>query len=712
MRDHDRGWTHDDSFDDSAARVDWTEYYHAIRERLWIVGLCFVLAGIGAGVYLSRQQQRFQARAVLVFEPPSTKVLEKVQGVDEREATNPEVINTVVDLLGSYPFAQRVAERLQLNKDPRFVGSTSQKAVLSMSVDDAAGLLLKHVTATYRPKTRLIDIVANHPNASLAPELANAYADEYIRFGLDRRASSNRSANQYLLDESERLRRQMRVSEEAMQSFRERERAASPEKMQSASEGKLDELSRNLAEVEGKLFQLDNDLAAASAAPPGDAETLLHLPSVAAEPRVAAANQALAEQERAFALLKQTYRAKHPLYIAAETQIASLQKNRNQLLQDSVNMLRGERQRLLAQHDELKKAQQDQQGNLLSVTGKSVEYNDLKRGLETNTAMYNAILARLTEIDVTKGMTDQPVQVHERAVGAGLVGVSPLKVYGSALAFGLAAGLGLALGLHLLDHSIKTLDQAETLVGAPVLSAIPKKTKNNVRTLDVVTDRQGTVAESFRSLRTSLAMGASADNRRIFLFTSAIPAEGKTFTSCNFAATLGQQGFKTLVIDADLRKPMISKVFFGSRRKPGLAEVLTDQTTLAEAIIETEFENVSVLTTGASVANPAELLATPKWRDLLKEAALTYDRIVVDSAPVLAVSDSLLLAPHVDAICMVIRSFKTPRKTVTRALKALADIDCAPVGIVINFMPTGGGSYYYYSGRYYGSYGEKSVYGT
>ena len=712
MRDNDRARDYDDDFDGGSPRVDWAEYYHAVRERLWIVILLVVLAGIGAGIYMSRQPQRFQARTVLVFEVPQTRALEKVEGAVDTETATPDVINTMIDLLASYPFAQRVAERLKLNEDPRFLGSSARSAGLPMGVDEAAGVLVNEVAIAARPKTNLVDILVTHRNTPMAIEIANGYADEYLRYGLDRRASANKAANQYLLDEAERLRRQMRVSEEAMQSFRERERAASPEKQQQTSETKLSELSASIGDVQNKLFQLDNDLKAAGAAAPGDVETLLSLPSIAAEPKVAAVNQALAEEQRQFALLQQTYRARHPLYIAAETQIATLTKNRNQILQDSVNLLRGERDRLQAQSDELKKAQQDQQGNLLSVTGKSVEYNDLKRALETNTAMYNAILSRLTVIDVTKGMTDLPVQVHERALGAVPVGVNPVKIYVAALAFGLAAGLGIVIGLHMLDHSIKTIDQAESLSGVPVLSAIPKKAKNALRTLDVVTDRQGIVAEAFRSLRTSLALGTSADHRRTFLFTSALPSEGKTFSSCNFAATLGQQGFKTLIIDADLRKPMVSRVFFGSRRKPGLNEVLTKQVLLSEAIISTELENVSVLTTGGDAVNPSELLSAQSWNDILREAALTYDRIVIDSAPVLAVSDSLLLAPHVDVTCLVIRSFKTPTKTVARALKALAEIKCTPVGTVINFMPTGTGSYYYYSGKYYGSYGEKNVYGT
>ena len=711
MRDNDLLQDSNEPGNDSPG-IDWQEYYHAVRERRWILLLCVVLAAIGAAMYMSRQHLVYRTRSVLGFEQAQPKVLEKVQGVEANEVIAPDVINTVVDQLAGYSFAQRVAERLKLQEDPRFLADVSEKGALPLTADDAAGFLLKDVTPSYRMKTRLIDIVVTHPNASLAKELANAYADEYILLGLDRRAAANKAAAQYLLDEAERLRRQMRVSEEAMQSFRERARAASPEKMQQESEGKLDDLSRNITATEDKLFQLDNDLKAASAAAPGDTATLLRLPSIAAEPAVAAVNQAIADQERQFTLLKETYRAKHPIYIAAVTQLASLNKSRNQILQDSVGLLRGERQRLEAQRDELKQVQQDQQSRLLSATGQSVEYNDLKRALETNTAMYNSILSRIAEIDVTKGLSDLPVQVHERAVGAVPVGLSPVKVYLGALALGLAAGLGIAVGLHLLDRSIKTIDQAERLTGLPVLAAVPKKPKSNARTIDVATERKGIVAEAFRSLRTSLAMGLHAEERRTFLFTSAMPSEGKTFCSTNFAATLGQQGLKTLIIDADLRRPMVSRVFFGQRRNPGLIEVLAGQVAFADAVIASEVENVSVLTAGSEVVNPTELLAGRRFRDLLKDALLVYERVVIDSAPTLAVSDSLLVAPHVDAVCLVMRSFKTPRRTVARALKALREIKCEPVGVVLNYLPTGTGSYYYYSGKYYGSYSEKNAYGA
>ena len=693
--------------------IDWQACFHAVRERLWIVVLCLVIGGMASAAYLLNQRQQFQARSVLFIEQEQSRVLDKVQGVGQEQILSLDMINTVVDLIRSYPFAQRVAGRINLQKDPRFLQGLLEKPAGEITSDDAAAYLAGSVAPSYRPRTRLIDIVVIQPNSTLATELANAYAEEYLRYGVDRRAEANKAANQFLLDEEVRLRKEVRRSEEAMQVFRERERSTSLERMEQGVEAKVAELTKNLNELENRLVQLDTDLKAASATP-NDVEAMLRLPSVAAQPKVLEINQALAESERQFTLIKQTYRARHPVYIAAQTSIDTLRRNRSQLLQDVVTLLRGEKNRIQSQHDELVKAKDAQQGQLITYTGKSVEYNDLKRALDTTNAMHNNIVTRLAEIDVTKGLTDSQVRIHERAVpgGAAPLRASAVKIGLLGVLGGIAAGLGIALALHFLDRSVKTVDQAEDIAGLPVISAIPRRTHNKNQVLDVVTEREGVVAEGFRSLRTSLALASHKEERRSFLFTSAQPAEGKTFCSTNFAATLCQQGFRTLLIDADLRRPMVSRVFFNENRQPGLAEVLLGKVEFADAIITTNVPELSILSAGGRVANPAEILATTRMREILAEALLTFDRVVIDTAPALAVSDSLLLAPHVDVTCLVLRSFKTPRKTFSRAIKALAEIDCQPVGVVLNFLPSGLGTYYYYSGRYYGSYGEKGVYGT
>jgi capsular exopolysaccharide synthesis family protein len=189
-----------------------------------------------------------------------------------------------------------------------------------------------------------------------------------------------------------------------------------------------------------------------------------------------------------------------------------------------------------------------------------------------------------------------------------------------------------------------------------------------------------------------------------------MPGEGKSFCSSNFAITLAQQGLKTLLIDADLRKPVISRIFFGMSRKPGVVEILQKTATLETAIHSTSTERLSILTAGEMTANPSEILAGKEFRDLVTEALKSYDRVVIDSAPVLAVSDTLLIAFQAEILCLVVRAFVTPRRFIQRAIKSLDEIHMRPTGIVFNSLPHTGGDYYYYytSGKYAGDYNISS----
>ena len=694
--------------EDTRSQADkLSDYLHAVRARLWIIILCLVLGAIGAAIKLATTVPKFQARSVLFLEQEQNNVLSNVKEVRVENVGSLDMINTVVDLLASYSFAERVSKRIQWSDD-------KQNAVKESDIPSAGQLPLM-VTPRYRKATRLIDIFVTHTNPQVATIVANAYAEEYIRFVFEKRSDASKNARRYLIEEQERLREKMRVSEEALQSFRQRENSPSPEKQQVALETKVQQSNLQIAEIEARLFQLDSDLNVARANP-GKVEELLRLPSVTAEPKIARYNEAIADQERQLLLLAQRYRSEHPTYIANQTQLNSLVVDRNTTLQNVVALLETARVHMKAQLDDITKNKKSHESALLAVTGKSVEYNDLKRELDTDRTMYDSVLGRMKEIDMTAGFTSSPVNLQERSLGAGSLTEKPFKVYLTYVLMGLGAGLFIALALNALDSSIKTVEMAEQITGLSVLSAIPLKDKIKSKkakdfVLDSLNDRNGLVAEAFRSLRASMALVLAAETKRTFMFTSAIPNEGKTFSSANFAATLSQQNLKTLLIDADLRKPSVSSVFFKKHVSPGLSDVLANLVPLTDAIIPSGEENLFVLTAGNRAPNPAELLGTSRFKEILDEALLTYDRVVVDTAPCLAVSDAQLIAPHIEMRCLVVRSMSTKRKTVVQAVKALNDIGCAPIGLVLNFIPSGD-TYYYYSGRYFGSYNGKGVYGT
>jgi capsular exopolysaccharide synthesis family protein len=712
---------HTDPFDplqENAEPFDWRHYLHVILERWWIVCLALLLGAILSVFLISREKTLYGARSVLLIEQEQDIVLnERLQSVRDQEVRSIDMINTIVETLNSFPMAERVARRLELASDPAFLKAVDHEPddKAAMTPATAAGLLPDLVKASYRELTRLIDVVARTPDPQLSIKLANGYSDEYLRLLFEQSTESTKAASQFLVEEAARLAEKMRVAEEGVQSFRERERAASLETMLTEAQTGIDQSTAEIQQTEAFLRQMDNDLSALSGSG-GDTQLLLRLPSVANDPRVAQLNAQIVALERELEEMSRRYRDGHPAHTGTKARLEVLRGDLSRSAVTVVGQLETRRAQIEAQLVQLRAKRAEQEKRLLEITAKSVEYNKLSRNLEADRALYESVLGRLKEVDVTSGLTDQSIAIQERAMGAGPVPSQTLKYILLGVLGGLAAGVAGALGLNYLDPSLRTIDQVEQRVGLGVVAAIPfvKKlppTGGGGVNLPVVGDRRGLVAEAFRTMRATLAMISGRDKNRVFLITSAIPGEGKTFNSSNFAASLAQQGFRTLLIDADLRKPSIARLIFGANIKPGLSEVLIGTVPFAEAVVPTKIENLSVLPAGGIAPNPSELLSKPSCGELLRGLRDQYDRVVIDSSPVLAVRDPLLLAEWVDTCCLIVRAGHSPAKASIQASRLLADAGTPATGVVINGIRQGSGSYYAYAYRTYGTYGSKGVYG-
>ena len=752
---------------------DWREYYFAIKERLWLVIFCVVIFTFWGFYKASSQIFRYSANSVLFIEQSKSRVLDpKLQSVTDDQIRSIDMINTLVDRINSYTFALRVARRLQLAQDSSFLLNEGYFGTRP-SPEGIAASLTGMARASYRPGTDLIDISVTSRSPKLSVGIANAYAEEYLRYTEEQKVEATRQASAFLMDEAERLRKKMRAAEEGMQNFRERERATSIDSMLQEAQNQIQECSVREHALASQLNQVNTDLEAAKA-DKGDIQSLLTLPSVKAEPQIASLAPQLESLEGQLALLKLRYRTKHPAYIATMTHYNLVKGELSKLLENVVPQLESMRESLINQDAATKNEKENAEKQLLLVSSKSIEYNDLKRELESDSALYEAVVSRIKEVDVTKGLSDSSIRIHELAMGASTIGAPVGSIIVKNILSGLALGLGLVIGLHKLDSSFKTVDQVEQYTKLTVLAAIPQiggastsvlgflsreqagelvravtqsmgllfrhsepfnerisrcldllqpslsRLGNPYRGVDlprekelvVRDDRKGIVAETFRSLRATVAMNPKVEHQKSFIFTSAVPSEGKSFCSANFAVSLAQQGLKTLLIDADLRKPVISDIFFGKKHKTGVVEVLLETSSLEDAITSTDIDGLFILPAGSRISNPSEILSGKGFLGIVTESLKSYDRIVIDSAPLLAVSDTLLIASHAEIMCLVVRAFITPKRLIKRAIKAIDDINVHPAGIVLNCLPYGKGSYYYYSsGKYYGSYGKDSYSG-
>jgi succinoglycan biosynthesis transport protein ExoP len=713
---------HPDPFDplqENAEPFDWRHYLHVVLERWWLVCLALLLGAILSVFLISREKTLYGARAVLFIEQQREQVLnDRMQSVRDDEIRSIDMINTVVETLNSYPMAERVARRLELASDPAFVKAIDWDTAADgeLTPGAAAGALPDLVQSSYREMTRLIDVIARTTDPQISTKLANGYADEYLRMLLEQTTEATKAASQFLVEEAARLGEKMRLAEEAMQSFRERERAASLETMITEAQTGIDQNMTDIQETEAFIRQLDTDLAAVSGSG-GETALLLRLPSVGNDPRVAQMNAQIAALEREMDEMSRRYREGHPAHTATKTRLEVLRGDLNRLAVEVVGQLETRRAQAEAQLERLREERAESEKRLLQITGKSVEYNTLARNLEADRALYDSVIARLKEVDVTSGLTDQSITIQERAMGAGPVPSQTLKYIVLGVFGGLAAGVAAAFGLNYLDPSLRTIDQVEQRTGLGVVASVPLIKKSGPSSgggginLPAVKDRRGAVAEAFRTMRATLAMISGREKHRVFLITSAIPGEGKTFTSSNFAATLAQQGFRVLLIDADLRKPSVSKLFFNKNLQPGLSEVLMGSCPVGEAIVETGIEKLSMLPAGGIAPNPSELLAQPAFGELIDKLRGEYDRIVIDSSPVLAVRDPLLLAKSVDASCLIVRAGHSPAKATIQAVRLLADAETPASGVVLNSVRQGSSAYYAYAYRTYGTYGAKGVYG-
>src|SRR5437763_616235 len=623
------------------------------------------------------------------------------------------------------------------------------------------------VRPAVRRGTRLIDLYVTHPDPVMAQRLAEAVGREYIRNSIERRASLSEEALRYLLEEEERLKTNLQKSEAAVADYK----AKNPDALQLGGgtaatgsqtgsgagsggprgglvEDKLQDLNNKVTASKADRIRLEGELEQIQQSR-DNIDALLQISSISSAPMVTEARRTVTQIEAAITTYALRYKDKHPKMISAKASLADAKAKLREAVLAQPAILRNAIEQSKGTETSLNRALQDQQGVAVALNRTAIGWQELARQAETDRALYDSVIRQIKETSLSKDVKSNAVSVIEHSpLSQSPVSPRPTRTILLGLLGGLVAGLAFIFGADALDRSIKTVDQAESTLRLPVFAAVPETTdegpvnrlkrrskkalgSSNYRV--VVETPESPAAEAFRNLRAALALLGPEVERKVSLFTRAVPNEGKSFTSANYSLALAQQGYRVLLIDGDLRRPNMHKIFrLPNANKgnnsdedtlPGVTDCLVGEADVASAarqippgeiqLVDEDIEltgeilaatggQLSVLAGGRRAPNPAEILAGPFFGQLIIEAAKLFDRVVIDSAPILAVSDTLLMTPHAQTVCIVVRAAKTPRPALRRAISLLAKSGIRPAGLVLNRLRRSGGVGYYY---YYASHG-------
>jgi Mrp family chromosome partitioning ATPase/uncharacterized protein involved in exopolysaccharide biosynthesis len=741
--------------------------------RAWIIVVCLILSVGVTFLYLYRAVPRYTATAVLAYQ------IDQLRPMDVRgllpENTPAQLLETrlrpIVRELQSLGFFKRVAEARKLASDPRFHTPEPGKP---FTPEDAARRLSKLVSVDLPRNDNVILVTAEHTDPNVAADLANAMVREYIQQTEDNRGTAIEAARLNLQGVMTSLRSEWEAMEKQMEPIRETADDLSRDLVLQTQ--MINQLGQESIQVANRILALESSSKQIDESKE-DISRLLNIAVIAADEDVRACKQAVLQAELALTRVKQQYKEKHPVYSEAADALRGAQINLAEAVSDAVLTVK-------SSLDILRKQETDLAAKL-ETTRRAWDENFRKMQASTNAlasgeanavrTIHDSVMQRVKEATISADLFSNPLTVETEA----LVPFAPskpdkIKVAALGVFAGLACGVGLALALGFVDTSLKSLEETERFLNIPVLSAVPRLPELEAETSQIIMNDEANFAgaEAFRSLRTSLSVLHKGKTFKTVLFTSSLPEEGKTFCALNFAVALAQQGQRTLLIECDLRRPMVAPALSGVREDyPGVTDYLrlspsipaaaapvvtspveggdggggsgstglsfaelrrkhaggatttapapavtTHETrpeapgrpTLDEFLQKTTIENLAFLGAGAPAMDAAELLAQSNAvAALIAEAQRRFDRIVIDSAPLLGVSESLLLATHVQAVCVVVRAHRTPRNSVQRSLEMLQRADAPVLGVILNGLVATRSDYYsdYY---HYEDYRAKS----
>jgi len=740
-------------------RVSLLDYWRVIIKRRWVIISFTSAALLITAIATWKATPIYRATIKLQIDPEQQNVLPFKEALEPGStyAQSQEYLQTQFKVLESKSLAERVIKAMNLDSNPAFLaelngmgnsktlrwvretfGLTEKAEDLSdtLSLEERRLVRLvkvfgENLTTSPIRNSRLVDVNFEARDPKLAAEVANTLAKEYIGMNFETKYNATNAASDFLSGKLVDLKARVEKSEEELVNFSRQHDIYTIADKENVILQKLADLNTALTAVQSERIQKESVWNIIQQNAPGNYPEILRNDLI----KNLEGNVTTLRLQRT--RLEAQFKPGWPELDQVAGQLAEAEKQLQQERQRAIRNAETEyrtamqREKLLSQALEAQKVQAD------AFNQNSIQYNIIKRQVETDKQLYDGLLQRMKEAGVSAGLQSNNIHVVDTAQVPRMP-YSPNKPLNLSLALmiGLMFGTGLAFFVEHLDNSVKTPDDIDRYIKLPSLGVIPSLNsvgagrQFRVKLLgavgrnggngngnghhtgaDVITyyDAKSLISEAYRNLRTSVLLSSGAGQPpKVLLVTSSQRAEGKTTTAANIAVTLAQTGGRVILLDCDMRNPRIHRIM-GMPNKAGMSTFLSGNCDLSGLIQESEVANLFVVTSGPVPPNPAELLGSARMKQGLYLLAGSFDHIVIDSPPVLAVTDARILAPGVDGVVLVIKGGETPKEAVQRTKRLLQEVHGHLIGTLLNNVDVRSADYYYYSR--YSYYGYKRKYG-
>jgi succinoglycan biosynthesis transport protein ExoP len=727
-------------------RVAWhpTDYLRVLYKRRWIAIPVFLLVFLSGAIGSVRTVPVFEARAQLMIEKDARRTTSLNTVLEERESWyQDDFYPTQYRILQSRALALRTATRLDRELPEivpasqgmsfslsgllgRAVGAVTARLAkapvtgppsedpgqaASAALRARADRLLGGLTVTPIRNSRLVDVRFQSPDPGFAARAANAIADEYIAQSLDFRLAATTETNDWLTAQLKDQQRLVEESERRLQQYKEEHNASSVDDKQNIVVQKLNALNQQL--VQARLERMDReavyvtikDMQAKGA--PLDA-----VPAVQANAVVQKLKADIGQKENERTKLSAQYGPAYPVMRDLTRQIDAARVDLAAEINKVIAGIEAEFLAAKAKEAGVAASLDAQQGEALGLDRKMLEYAAIEREAASNRQLYESLLTRAKETGAAGEYRGSNIQVLDRAEVPAYP-VLPRTGRDLLLASlgGLVLACVLAFGVEYFDSRIRLPDEVRQHLGLPFLGMIPALGKDDGSGEGPLMrgDVPPAFSEAIRSVRTALLFSSAEEGPRSVVVTSTGPHEGKTLVSSSLAITLAQTGQRTVVVDADMRRPRMHEAL-GRSQEPGLSNVLVGEASLADATRATSIPNLTLLAAGHIPPNPVELLCSPRYAELMAELKRRYDWIIIDAPPVMPVTDAAVIANSASGVLFVVGSEMTPRQNAAAAVEQLRGASARFVGAVLNRVHLTRHSYYYspYYRKEYGKYYQRS----